>query len=411
MQAARRAISPKRHSRRDAVARELDEREPLGVGRLDDVAGEAHRAVATSTIASESSRIRACSSRLDPCTTKTWTQVSTIASATSVSLMFSAVSDHRCRCEAIIEPVTSATASAPSDAQPNRRAIGCIQSCAGAVLPALRDVDRNDREPHEELAAEEQRHREQVDPEHDVPAGQVHAGQSGKRGAAGAVSPEHDLRADEVGHQALVGLAADPDLPDLRAPPDVQRLADADQDVARAAGGEDVRLQLDRREARVRLERVHRAPGGDGVGERGPGAAVHVAAGVQVPRVHRHAPDGALARDLDQLDPQVAGEGARQHAHAQLGRDPLDSASRKPNRAAVPRILLESPVRHAPGPARQPQKEPLSHMAIAVPFEEKTDEQKAITEMVRQFADEQILPNAEHFDHEDEFPEPRSSSS
>ena len=37
---------------------------------------------------------------------------------------------------------------------------------------------------------------------------------------------------------------------------------------------------------------------------------------------------------------------------------------------------------------------------------EKTDEQKAITDMVRQFADEQILPNAEHYDHEDEFPEP-----
>jgi alkylation response protein AidB-like acyl-CoA dehydrogenase len=35
-----------------------------------------------------------------------------------------------------------------------------------------------------------------------------------------------------------------------------------------------------------------------------------------------------------------------------------------------------------------------------------TDEQKAITEMVRQFADEQILPNAEHYDHEDTFPEP-----
>ncbi|MDP4921039.1 MAG: acyl-CoA dehydrogenase family protein [Solirubrobacteraceae bacterium] len=43
-------------------------------------------------------------------------------------------------------------------------------------------------------------------------------------------------------------------------------------------------------------------------------------------------------------------------------------------------------------------------MAVAVPFEDKTDEQQAITEMVRQFADEQILPNAEHFDHEDEFP-------
>jgi len=37
---------------------------------------------------------------------------------------------------------------------------------------------------------------------------------------------------------------------------------------------------------------------------------------------------------------------------------------------------------------------------------EKTDEQKAICEMVRQFADEQILPNAEHYDAVDEFPEP-----
>ncbi|MFL5820994.1 MAG: acyl-CoA dehydrogenase family protein [Solirubrobacteraceae bacterium] len=46
-------------------------------------------------------------------------------------------------------------------------------------------------------------------------------------------------------------------------------------------------------------------------------------------------------------------------------------------------------------------------MAVAAqPFLEKTDEQKAITDMVRQFVDEQILPNAEHYDHEDEFPEP-----
>src|SRR5438477_3633712 len=37
---------------------------------------------------------------------------------------------------------------------------------------------------------------------------------------------------------------------------------------------------------------------------------------------------------------------------------------------------------------------------------ELTDEQKAITEMVRQFTDEQIIPSAEHYDHEDEFPEP-----
>src|SRR5687768_6986789 len=48
----------------------------------------------------------------------------------------------------------------------------------------------------------------------------------------------------------------------------------------------------------------------------------------------------------------------------------------------------------------------LGHMAIATPFYEKTDEQKAIIEMVRQFADEQILPRAEHYDANDEFPEP-----
>jgi alkylation response protein AidB-like acyl-CoA dehydrogenase len=45
-------------------------------------------------------------------------------------------------------------------------------------------------------------------------------------------------------------------------------------------------------------------------------------------------------------------------------------------------------------------------MAVAAPYSEKTDEQKAICEMVHQFADEQILPNAEHYDHEDSFPEP-----
>ncbi len=45
-------------------------------------------------------------------------------------------------------------------------------------------------------------------------------------------------------------------------------------------------------------------------------------------------------------------------------------------------------------------------MAVAVPFEEKTEDQKAITEMVRRFVDEQILPVAERYDHEDEFPEP-----
>jgi alkylation response protein AidB-like acyl-CoA dehydrogenase len=47
-------------------------------------------------------------------------------------------------------------------------------------------------------------------------------------------------------------------------------------------------------------------------------------------------------------------------------------------------------------------------MAVTDPpaFHDKTDEQRAITEMVRQFVDEQIIPHAEHYDSEDEFPEP-----
>src|SRR4051794_11213719 len=45
-------------------------------------------------------------------------------------------------------------------------------------------------------------------------------------------------------------------------------------------------------------------------------------------------------------------------------------------------------------------------MAAATGFFEKTDEQKAIIEMVRQFVDEQIIPQAEHYDAADEFPEP-----
>ncbi len=47
-------------------------------------------------------------------------------------------------------------------------------------------------------------------------------------------------------------------------------------------------------------------------------------------------------------------------------------------------------------------------MALDTPpaFYDKTDEQKAIIEMVRQFVDEQIIPNAEHYDSKDEYPEP-----
>jgi alkylation response protein AidB-like acyl-CoA dehydrogenase len=46
-------------------------------------------------------------------------------------------------------------------------------------------------------------------------------------------------------------------------------------------------------------------------------------------------------------------------------------------------------------------------MSIATqPFYDKSDEQKAIIEMVRQFVDEQILPKAAHYDGADEYPEP-----
>ncbi len=45
-------------------------------------------------------------------------------------------------------------------------------------------------------------------------------------------------------------------------------------------------------------------------------------------------------------------------------------------------------------------------MAVATSaYIEKTDDQKAITEMVRQFVDNEVLPIAEEHDHEDKFPE------
>jgi alkylation response protein AidB-like acyl-CoA dehydrogenase len=45
-------------------------------------------------------------------------------------------------------------------------------------------------------------------------------------------------------------------------------------------------------------------------------------------------------------------------------------------------------------------------MAVAVAYQDKTDDQKAITEMVRQFVDNEIIPHAEEYDHEDKYPEP-----
>ena len=42
-----------------------------------------------------------------------------------------------------------------------------------------------------------------------------------------------------------------------------------------------------------------------------------------------------------------------------------------------------------------------SHGRRDPPYSEQTDIQRDITEMVQEFVDEQIIPNAEDFDHED----------
>jgi alkylation response protein AidB-like acyl-CoA dehydrogenase len=65
-------------------------------------------------------------------------------------------------------------------------------------------------------------------------------------------------------------------------------------------------------------------------------------------------------------------------------------------------------VSEATAPTQFPVTDPRSGaMAVATAqYEEKTDIQKDITEMVRQFVDEQIIPSAEEYDHEDKFPEP-----
>src|SRR6185312_15674039 len=96
-----------------------------------------------------------------------------------------------------------------------------------------------------------------------------------------------------------------------------------------------------------------------------------------------------------------ATRGARRRAPAPPARA-ARRAPRRPHRARSSRpgsILERTKTRHStfPGPGA---KDP---MAAVI---EKTDEQQAICEMVRQFADEQIIPNAEHYDHEDAFPAP-----
>jgi alkylation response protein AidB-like acyl-CoA dehydrogenase len=79
---------------------------------------------------------------------------------------------------------------------------------------------------------------------------------------------------------------------------------------------------------------------------------------------------------------------------------------------AVVRASILSPLPDAAGRQETARRRASDHevpepMAVTTqPFNEKTDEQKAIIEMVRQFVDEQIIPQAEHYDGADEYPAP-----
>ena len=63
------------------------------------------------------------------------------------------------------------------------------------------------------------------------------------------------------------------------------------------------------------------APGGDGVRERDPDAAVDVAAGVEVSAVDLEAALDLVVLDPDHLDAEVAGEAPLDPAAEALGRD------------------------------------------------------------------------------------------
>ena len=107
----------------------------------------------------------------------------------------------------------------------------------------------------------------------------------------------------------------------------------------------------------------------------------------------------------DDPSPHRAGAGASACASARLHGPPparllsalLTARSFGQRR---PRALLPGSRRLRDDPRRVSGLHGRSH-----PYTEKTDEQKAITEMVRQFVDKEVLPIAEEYDHEDKFPD------
>jgi alkylation response protein AidB-like acyl-CoA dehydrogenase len=208
----------------------------------------------------------------------------------------------------------------------------------------------------------------------------------------------------------------------------VQELSYAFELVSWAPRSEHIGLELGGRESAVGREVAHGSPRGHRVGEGHPASAVYVPAGMQVAPVDFHAPADRVIGQLDKLDSEIAGKASRERSDAGLdgyrlvglrhgglqsasfargglanspgvGRqDRAAGVSRRPA-AGILRAKADRPDKARTGAVK-------SMAVVADPYTEKTDEQKAITEMVHQFADEQIIPNAEHYDHEDLFPEP-----
>jgi hypothetical protein len=85
-------------------------------------------------------------------------------------------------------------------------------------------------------------------------------------------------------------------------------LGRGDQLVAWPPGAEDVELHLDRGEVVSGGQVAEGLPGGDGIGERHPGAAVDQAAGMQVPLVYHDPSDRSLVADLERLDSEALGK-------------------------------------------------------------------------------------------------------
>src|SRR6476469_6424547 len=153
---------------------------------------------------------------------------------------------------------------------------------------------------------------------------------------------QDELRDDQVGGQLRLLVLPDPldlDLDHDGALAGVKGRGDGDDLVAEQAGGEDVELQLDRGEVVLRRDVAEGRPGGDGVAEGGPDAAVDETAGMEVAPVDDDAAAGEGVLDLDRFDPQVAGKAAADEgAHVLRG----ESRTVRCCRALVHRVSASS---------------------------------------------------------------------